>query len=265
MDPATRDRLLELNRLFYAVVAEPFHETRRGWTPGKAKLLDYVPTRRPLRVADIGCGNGRFAVMLDSLGTPVAYTGVDSSTELLALARQHTANLVHVTVQLVQADLAKPGWVACLGDPAPRFDLVVCLATLQHLPGYSLRAQAMRSLASLLDEEGLLAVSAWQFLESDRLAAKQIDWAQAGLSAADVEPGDALLPWKQGAFAIRYVHQIDQAEMERLAAGAGLEIRVVYRADGKEGNLNLYALMRRQRRTDSRIPTTTARHTDEQR
>jgi len=243
MDPATRDRLLELNRRFYAVVAEPFHETRRGWTSGKAKLLEYAPVRRPLRVADIGCGNGRFAVMLDSLGLPVAYTGVDGSAELLALAHQHTANLTHVAVTFVQADLAEPGWTSCLGDPAPRFDLVVCLATLQHLPGYPLRSQVMRSLAGLLDEDGLLAVSAWQFLESDRLAAKQIDWAEAGLSAADVEPGDALLPWKQGAFAIRYVHQIDQAEMGRLAADAVLEIRSFYRADGKEGNLNLYALM----------------------
>lgn len=245
MDPATRDRLLELNRHFYAVVAEPFHETRRGWTPGKTRLLDYTPARRPLRVADIGCGNGRFAVMLDSLGAPVAYTGVDRGAELLALARQHTANLGHVAAQFVQADLAEQGWASCLGDPPPRFDLVVCLATLQHLPSYPLRAQVMRSLASLLAGDALLAVSAWQFLDSDRLAARQIKWSEAGLSADDVDAGDALLPWKQGAFAIRYVHQIDQAEMDRLAAGAGLEIRAVYRADGKEGNLNLYALMGR--------------------
>lgn len=245
MDPATRDRLLELNRRFYAVVAEPFHETRRGWSPGKAKLLDYAPTRRPLHVADIGCGNGRFAVMLDSLGAPVVYTGVDGTAELLALAREHTAQLAHVAVQFVRADLAEPGWVSCLGDPVPRFDLVVCLATLQHLPGYPLRAQVMRSLAGLLAEDGLLAVSAWQFLESERLAAKQIHWAEAGLSEADVEPGDALLPWKQGAYAIRYVHRIDDAEMGRLAADAGLEILTTYRADGKEGNLNLYALMGR--------------------
>ena len=245
MDPAARDRLLELNRRFYATVAEPFHATRQGWTAGKVKLLDYAPARRPLRVADIGCGNARFAVMLDSLAAPVFYTGVDAAPELLALARSHTAALAHVNVKLVQADLADSGWIAGLGEPPPRFYMVVCLATLQHLPGYPLRAQVMRSLAELLADDGVLAVSAWQFLSSERFAAKQIAWSAAGLSPADVEEGDALLPWKQGAYAIRYVHQIDEDEMRRLAADAGLAVRSIYRADGKEGNLNLYALLSR--------------------
>ena len=245
MNPATRDRLLELNRRFYATIAEPFHQTRLAWTPGQVKLLDYAPTCRPLRVADIGCGNGRFAAMLDSLSVPVVYTGVDAGPEMLTLARGHTDNLAHVAAQFVQADLADPAWLASLGDPVPCFDMVVCLATLQHMPGYPLRAQVMRSLAHLLAPSALLVVSAWQFLSSERLAAKQIDWSAAGLSVADVEAGDALLPWKQGAFAIRYVHQIDEAEMQRLAADTGLEIRAAFRADGKEDNLNLYALMSR--------------------
>ncbi len=57
----------------------------------------------------------------------------------------HAAELTHVGVRFVQADLSEPGWAAALGEPPPRCDLVVCLATLQHMPGYPLRAQVMRT------------------------------------------------------------------------------------------------------------------------
>ena len=246
MHEPTRQRLLELNRDFYRAVAQPFHATRQGWTPGKTELLAHVPERtddRPLTVADVGCGNGRLALMLESLDRPCAYTGVDGNGELLELARQQTVGLAHVQTRFFEADLANREWIHRLGEPAPRFDFVVCLATLQHMPGYDLRLAVMRDLMSLVAPGGLLAVSAWQFLTSARFVEKQIGWDEIDVDAANVEPGDALLPWKQGAYAVRYVHQIDEGEMAELARAAGLDIYRQYRADGKEGNLNLYTIM----------------------
>ena len=244
MNPATRDRLLALNRQFYATVADPFHCTRLGWPHGNAMLLDYVPSLRPLRVLDAGCGNGRFAAMLDSAGIRAHYTGVDANPRLLELARELTAELGHVSTSFVQADLALPAWREALGEQ-PRFDVIVCLAVLQHMPGRDLRAEIMGALAELLDAGGQLVVSAWQFLTSPRLASRQIEWAAVNVDAACVDPGDALLPWKQEVYAVRYVHQIDESEMHLLARAAGLEVRHTYLADGKEGDLNLYAIMMR--------------------
>ena len=116
---------------------------------------------------------------------------------------------------------------------------------LHHFPGYALRAAILRSLADLLASDGVLVLSTWQFLASDRLAAKLVPWEEIGLVADQVEPGDALLPWNQGAHAVRYVHQLELAEVEQLAAQAGLAVVETFRADGKEGNLNLYASLRR--------------------
>lgn len=251
MKPATRDRLLALNRQFYADVAEPFHRTRQSWPPGNLRLLDYAPlscgapedASGVLQVLDAGCGNGRLAAVLDSLGRPVRYTGVDANAPLLERARELAAELVYVDADFVQADLTEPDWTAQLGGPTRRWNMVMCLSTLQHMPGWTLRAQVMRSLTGLVAPNGRLAVSAWQFLTSPRLAARQIAWETVGVDTADVESGDALLPWKQGAYAIRYVHQIDKDEMAALAADAGLTILDAYAADGKSGDLNLYAIM----------------------
>lgn len=244
MQPATRDRLLALNRQFYADVAEPFHSTRQSWPPGNVRLLDYAPASADvLRALDAGCGNGRFAAVLNSLGRRIRYTGVDANASLLERAEDLVAGLAHVDATFLQADLATRTWTTQLGEPPPQFDLVVCLSTLQHMPGQALRSEVMRTLAGLLAPHGRLAVSAWQFLTSPRLAARQIAWESVGVDEADVEPGDALLPWKQDVYANRYVHQIDEDELEALAADAGLALIDTYAADGRTGDLNLYVIM----------------------
>ncbi len=244
MRPEIQRRLLAVNRRFYETVADEFHHTRQGWTPGLLAILPYIPEgtkQRPATVLDVGCGNGRLARLLEERGGHTEYTGVDRDPRLLALARKSTAPLARTRCRFLQADLADPSWTRVLGPEEPRFQAVVCLATLQHLPGYELRRRVVQDLARL--SQGVVILSFWQFLEAPRFQAKLLDWTTVGLSPQDVEPGDALLPWKQGPYAVRYVHQVDPAELVRLAWDAGLGIRKTFRADGKEGNLNLYAIL----------------------
>jgi tRNA (uracil-5-)-methyltransferase TRM9 len=245
MQPSTADKLLRLNRAFYAAVADHFDATRQGWTPGQLSILPYFDAstkENPIRVLDVGCGNGRFGRLLAEHGIPAVYVGVDGDARLLALAESALSTSAHITARFVQADLADPAWVAPL--QGKQFDVVLCLATLQHLPGYELRLRLLRDFAHLSRQ--WIILSFWQFLTSERFMAKQIDWSAVGLSPADVEVGDALLPWSQGVQAVRYVHQVSEAELDRLTADAGLTVHTTFRADGKEGNLNLYAALRRE-------------------
>lgn len=252
MREPVRQRLLEVNRHFYAQVAKPFDATRQQATPGLAAILPYFERKAKdlpgfgnpvgsahLTVLDVGCGNGRFARLLDEAGICCAYTGVDGSRKLLALAEQANRELTNVRCRFVQADLADAAWAEGLGDDP--WDRLICTATIQHLPGYDLRLRLLRDFAALCN--GLLVLSFWQFLSSARFRARLLDWATVGLTPGDVEPGDALLPWKQGVEATRYVHQVDETELHRLAGDAGLSLRHTFRADGKEGNLNLYAIL----------------------
>ncbi len=246
MSKATQERLLAVNREFYATVAEPFDATRAGLPIGWQTLRDWLPAQpanRPLRVIDVGCGNGRWARALDSWGIVCDYVGVDNDPRLLDLASHNTRALTTVQSHFAAADFTVPDWPHGLDLQPATFDLVVCFAALHHVPSYAMRAQVVRTLATLLAPQGNLLLSHWQFLQSERFVRKQIAWQTIGLTSEAVEPGDALLPWQQTSYAIRYVHQIDEAEMATLAYDADLQVTHCFYADGKEGNLNLYAVL----------------------
>lgn len=243
MTPDVVCRLLELNRSFYAAAGAAFHATRKPLPEGmvRAALLPTEPAGRALRVLDAGCGNGRLARALEHRRAPVEYVGVDGDAHLLAFAQEATSGLQHVQAGFVQADLALDGWASVLNGQ--QYDAVFCLATLHHFPGEPLRQRIVRDLAGCLAQGGCLILATWQFEQSDRLRRRIVAWESIGMTAADVDPGDALLPWDQGLHALRYVHAIEEPELRRLAAGAGLVVSSIFSSDGRAGNLNLYAAL----------------------
>ena len=259
MNRKTQATLLALNRDFYEKVAPHFDATRRGWTPGLCAILPHLRVlgKEKPAVLDVGCGNGRFARLLAHEGMSARYTGVDGNRALLQLGKKAARNLAGVDCHFVEADLADPLWTDTLtvrrGTDAgvsttvepPPFDVVLCLATMQHLPGHTLRQRLLKELCRL--SAGPVILSFWQFLSSERFRAKLIEPEDAGVDSSALEPGDAFLPWRQGVEAVRYVHQIDEAELRQLAADASMSVLQTFRADGKEANLNLYAVLARTR------------------
>ena len=247
MKPEVQAQLLELNRHFYRTVAHEFDRTRRSMPTGMFALVDRLSARldESPRILDVGCGNGRFAWVLDARGVGCDYTGADNDEQLLSFARSQAVDLSFVQPAFVRVDIGQIGWVSEVSPREGQYDAIVSLAVLHHFPGYSMRRRVVQDLAMLLAPTGVLALSTWQFLTADRFVRKLMPWEAIGLTADDVEPGDALLPWNQGASALRYVHQLEFDEVVALADEVGLSIIDVFRADGKEGNLNLYVLLSR--------------------
>jgi trans-aconitate 2-methyltransferase len=88
-------------------------------------LLARVALAAPARVIDLGCGPGNSTALLRRRWPAAAVTGLDSSPQMLAAARE-----------------AQPGGEWVLGDIAtwtadPPYDLVFANATLQWLPDHA--------------------------------------------------------------------------------------------------------------------------------
>ena len=230
MDETLVRRLVALNEAFYARFATPFAASRAGPQPGLAQLLAYVPAGRP-RLLDVGCGDGRFGRFLAAQGVESEYLGVDFSADLLGAATGPG--------HFVRRDLSQTGSLDDLGQ----FALIVCLATLQHIPGRDHRARLLADMAARLTSGGHIALANWQFTASERQRRKIRPWAEAQIDVAALEAGDYLLSWQRGGYGLRYVALLDAAETQRLADAAGLRVVAQFHSDGREGDLNLYTIL----------------------
>jgi 2-polyprenyl-3-methyl-5-hydroxy-6-metoxy-1,4-benzoquinol methylase len=240
MDQATVDRLLALNREFYATFADQFSGSRTLSDPALTSILPYIAPRA--KVLDVGCGNGRLAALLDGERPGATYVGVDAVPELIAVAREQAEGLTSVSTEFHVADIVQPNW--SLSIDSLLIDTIVCLAVLHHIPSYDLRLQVVREIKNLVGSGGTVLLSTWQFLDNERMRRKIVDWSEAGIAAEALEPGDYLLDWKRGGRGLRYCHLVDEAEVERLASGSGLRVCETFRAGGREGDLSLFAVLR---------------------
>ncbi|MBI5713953.1 MAG: methyltransferase domain-containing protein [Chloroflexi bacterium] len=206
--------LISLNRDFYNTFAEDFSESRETINEGIKRSLTSLDLSR---LIDVGCGDGRVSRLLPSTSF---YAGADFSQKLIGRAATHGS--------FILADLSSP-----LPFAPQSFSAVVCYAALHHLPD---RLPPLISMANLLKPDGRMAISVWQFTHLERFRKKIVD---------DLGNGDYLLSWERGGHGVRYVHQVTEDEIKRLAREASLSVEKMYYADGKTDDLSLYIILRR--------------------
>jgi len=236
VQPAVVEQLLAVNRAFYQSLGETFAASRTRPQPGVLRALTGVGGESS--VIDVGCGHGLAATALEDLGFHGRYLGIDGSTVLLELAKRRVARPWAV---FHWADLARRGWAEspALSGGAP-FDWGLAFSVFHHFPGEEMRQRLATDLRRLIHDGGRAAISVWQFLNRDRFRTRIVDWSEIGLTASDVDTGDALLDWRRDGYGLRYVHHFLEEELAGLASRAGFDVEETFRSDGEGGRLGLY-------------------------
>lgn len=232
MHPAVAERLRQVNREFYQAFAEPFAQTRRRLQPGAAEAVRRLLPQAG--VLDLGCGSGEVARALARRNHRGAYLGMDQCAALLDKARG--CGLPQAV--FVQADLADPDWTRLTHPP---YSHAVAFAVLHHLPGET-RARSLAGVRAVLAPDGAFVFSVWQFQYSERLRRRIVPWETIGLDASQVDEGDFLIDWRHGGHGLRYVHAVDEGELEALARQTGFRVVDSYEADGQGGRLGRYSI-----------------------
>ncbi len=237
MDSQTQNHLIELNRRFYDQFATSFSDTRNRAQPGVRQLVSNLLSAAT--ILDVGCGNGTLACALKKAGYSGQYHGIDVSEGLLSSARAALGEAKQNPFTFQQADLSDPDWPEQL--PFKRVDALVSFAVLHHLPSNDLRLRTAQAFHNLINPEGLVAISVWQWRNSPRLEKRMVPWSEAGLEPGEVDEGDVLLDWRASdRVGLRYVHTFSEDSLSQLAEEAGFRVTNSFLSDGKPGNLALY-------------------------
>lgn len=239
MNHKTADQLNHINQQFYQTVFDSFDSTRQKPWMGWVQLLSHLwQLPQPLKVLDVGCGNGRFGSFLAQHIHEIQYTGVDNSADLLSAARKTFPQGKFQQLDLMNLDE--------LDKLQQSYDCIVLIAVLHHIPGASNRIQLLKKLRQKLNSGGLLLFTAWQFLSIEALKNRVISWDRySEVDQSQLENNDYLLDWQRGEHAVRYCHLIDRNEIDELISALSLTKVAQYYADGKENKSNIYVVLQK--------------------
>ena len=130
-------------------------------------------------------------------------------------------------------------------------DLSVSFGLMHHLPTEQARMRALEALVRHTRAQGYVAVSFWQFAHSEKLRAKarkatECGLGEIGISASQLGEGDYLMGWQKTQGTYRFCHHCSEADVDRTVAFVSPLASEIARfsADGKQGNLNRYVVLK---------------------
>ena len=152
-------------------LTEPWHITAAGMLPDLAAL----------RVLEVGCGPGKFALWMGEKAPRASITAIDLSQMAIAQARQKTTLATHA-VNFAICD----GEAMCLESEA--FDLVISCECLEHVPHPEKMA---REIHRVLTPGGRFILTTENYFNGMVLA-----WIRSWLAGVPYNSGSGVQPYE---------------------------------------------------------------------
>lgn len=235
------------NQDFYNTVASTWDSTRQAAWPGWEEVASHIESQlnqrrkadlsEPLKLIDIGCGNGRFLsylhnrLCLEENQSIMSYTGVDISAALLRLAQSR------FDAKFVQADVTSVDFRKSLSNTDA--DTIPLLAILHHLPFDQNLKDLFSALALSLNPHGSLVFTRWNFPKIDSLMRK----------AVKIREHEYLLTW-QDSSSKRFCKFYTDEEIEQIGSilsKHGLKLIESFDSDGRSDDLNSYYIWQNEK------------------
>lgn len=156
MNPDTAQLLLSQNKKTYNSIAQNFSQTRnRIWPELDFFIKNYI--KDGYDILDVGCGNGRLLGAISENFNNFNYAGIDISEKLIGEASKQFANSKYSPKFSVNDILnLPPDFIS-----GNKFDAVVSIAVLNHIPSKEFRQLALENIFKLLKPNGYLLMTNW--------------------------------------------------------------------------------------------------------
>lgn len=189
----------------YSAIAHEFDATRDRQWPEFSVFLKHMfrQTRaklKPIRLLDIGCGNGRLSRFLKPYS--VDYTGIDNNKKFVRIAKKKNRKAKFLLADALKLPFSKNS-----------FDSVWVIAVLHHLPTEKLRRKALIEAKKVLKKNGTLMLTMWNLLPQKKYK-----------KYMNPKTHDFQIPWGKEKKWIRYYHAFTMPELTTLISSTGFSI-----------------------------------------
>lgn len=212
MQQVQADALLKETEQGYNHIASHFSSTRQApWSEVQNLVDQYIHPGQ--EILDVGCGNGRVANLADKI--KAHYTGIDLSSELIAIARTQHPEATFVVSNMMHTPFANNS-----------FDHVMMIASFHHIPSRAYRLQTIQEMARITKPGGMILMTNWNKYQW-RFAKIRLQFGWQLLTKPVMDRGDVLIPWRnqeRKTITNRYYHFFTAGELRRLARAANLTI-----------------------------------------
>lgn len=231
MKKETAEHLLELSEQEYDAYAPEFSRSRRFFWKELEFLKEYVHMGET--VLDIGCGNGRLVDVWE--GIDVSYIGIDSSKELIEIAKKERGD----------RGVFLHGNALALPFEHASFDAVFSIAVLHHIPSVEHRMRFVSEVYRVLKPGGTCVLTVWDTLQWKFITPHVLHGVKKLFGFSTMDFGDIIIPFGKEKRK-RYIHTFTKSGLQTLFEEASFTDMVIKEIVRKSGYANLVVVAKKK-------------------